>query len=76
MNVMNPKAAARTTAYENELVQVRKFVLIAEEILHEGGPRPARTRTRATQRGARSGHPRKARSGLCFFKRSALRVAS
>jgi hypothetical protein len=47
MNVMNPKAAARTTAYENELVQVRKFVVIAEEVLHEGGPRPARPRTRA-----------------------------
>jgi amino acid synthesis protein len=47
MNVMNPRAAARTTAFENELVQVRKFVVTAEEILHEGGPKPARTRTRA-----------------------------
>jgi hypothetical protein len=47
MNVMNPKAAARKTAYENELVQVRKFVVVAEEILHEGGPRPERARTRA-----------------------------
>lgn len=47
MNVMNPKAAARKTAYENELVQVRKFVVTIEEILHEGGPRPERTRVRA-----------------------------
>jgi hypothetical protein len=47
MNVMNPKAAARKTAYENELVQVRKFVVTTEEILHEGGPRPERSRTRA-----------------------------
>jgi len=47
MNVMNPKSAARTAAYENELVEVRKFVVIAEEILHEGGPRPDRPRLRA-----------------------------
>jgi len=47
MNVMNPKAAARKTAYESELVQVRKFVIAAEEILHEGGPRPERTHMRA-----------------------------
>jgi hypothetical protein len=47
MNVMNPKAAAGKTAYENGLVQVRKFVVFAEEILHEGGPRPARTHRRA-----------------------------
>lgn len=47
MNVMNPKAAARVAAYENELVQVRKFAIVAEEILHEGGPRPERTRRRA-----------------------------
>ena len=46
MNVMNPKAVARI-AYENELVQVRKFVVIAEEILHEGGPRSERPRARA-----------------------------
>jgi len=47
MNVMNPKAAARNAAYENELVQVRKFVFTAEEILHEGGPRPEQPRRRA-----------------------------
>lgn len=47
MNVMNPKAVARGAGYENELVQVRKFVVVAEEILHEGGPRPERPRTRA-----------------------------
>ncbi len=47
MNVMNPRAAARNAAYESELVQVRKFVVTAEEILHEGGPKPERTRTRA-----------------------------
>jgi hypothetical protein len=47
MNVMNPKAAPRNAAYENELVQVRKFVVVAEEILHEGGPKPERARTRA-----------------------------
>jgi hypothetical protein len=47
MNVMNPKAAPRSAAYENELVQVRKFVVVAEEILHEGGPKPERARTRA-----------------------------
>jgi hypothetical protein len=47
MNVMNPKAATRSAAYENELVQVRKFVVTAEEILHEGGPKPERARTRA-----------------------------
>ncbi|MGH7003369.1 MAG: amino acid synthesis family protein [Alphaproteobacteria bacterium] len=47
MNIVNPKSSAQSAAYENELVQVRKFVVIAEEILHEGGPRPARPRTRA-----------------------------
>ncbi len=47
MNVMNPKAEAVHAAYENELVRVRKFVVTAEEILHEGGPRPSRPRTRA-----------------------------
>jgi len=47
MNVMNPKAASRAAKYENELVQVRKFVVVAEETFHEGGPRPARPRTRA-----------------------------
>ena len=47
MNIVNPKSSAHTASYENELVQVRKFVTVAEEILHEGGPRPERTRTRA-----------------------------
>jgi len=47
MNIVNPKSSAQRAAYENELVQVRKFVVTAEEILHEGGPRPARPRTRA-----------------------------
>lgn len=47
MNVMNQKPAAPFASYENTLVQVRKFVTVAEEIRHEGGPRPERARTRA-----------------------------
>ena len=47
MNIVNPKSSAQAATYENELVQVRKFFVISEEILHEGGPRPAKPRTRA-----------------------------
>jgi hypothetical protein len=47
MNVVTPKSAATRAAYENELVEVRKFVVTAEEILQEGGPRPERPRRRA-----------------------------
>jgi hypothetical protein len=47
MNIVNPKSAGAAAPYENDLVQVRKFVVTAEEILHEGGPRPAVPRRRA-----------------------------
>ena len=45
MNIVNPKSPAQSASYENDLVQVRKFVVTAEEILHEGGPRPTRPLT-------------------------------
>ncbi|MCW5774028.1 MAG: amino acid synthesis family protein [Rhodospirillaceae bacterium] len=47
MNIVNPKSSAQSASFENELVQVRKFVVTAEEILHEGGPRPDVPRRRA-----------------------------
>jgi hypothetical protein len=47
MNEINPSLAARRLAYENDLVQVRKIVTLAEEIVHEGGPRPSAPRRRA-----------------------------
>ncbi len=46
MNVMTQPANVRRV-FENDLVQLRKIVTLAEEILHEGGPRPQQPRRRA-----------------------------
>jgi hypothetical protein len=46
MNIATPQPATRLQPYESELVQVRKFMTLTDEILHEGGPRPQTPRRR------------------------------